>query len=49
MNPPHATGARPKAFTAWTPLGEPTRSTPAIAGNRLYFRTLSHLSSVGGE
>ena len=31
------------------PLGEPTRSTPAIAGNRLYFRTLSHLTSVGGR
>jgi len=30
------------------PLGEPTRSTPAIAGGRLYFRTLSHLTSVGG-
>ncbi len=29
------------------PLGEPTRSTPAIAGNRLYFRTLSHLMAVG--
>jgi outer membrane protein assembly factor BamB len=31
------------------PLGEPTRSTPAIAGGRLYFRTLSHLFSVGGK
>ncbi len=30
------------------PLGEPTRSTPAVAGGRLYFRTLSHLMSVGG-
>jgi len=30
-------------------LGEPTRSTPAIAGNRLYLRTLSHLTSVGGK
>ena len=29
------------------PLGEPTRSTPAIAGNRLYFRTLSHLMAIG--
>jgi outer membrane protein assembly factor BamB len=29
------------------PLGEPSRSTPAIAGGRLYFRTLSHLISVG--
>jgi outer membrane protein assembly factor BamB len=31
------------------PLGEPTRSTPAIAGGRLYFRTLSHLTAVGGK
>ena len=31
------------------PLGEPSRSTPAIAGGRLYFRTLSHLVSVGGD
>ncbi len=31
------------------PLGEPSRSTPAIAGGRLYFRTLSHLVSVGGK
>jgi len=30
-------------------LGEPTRSTPAIAGNRIYLRTLSHLTSVGGK
>lgn len=31
------------------PLGEPSRSTPAIAGGHLYFRTLSHLVSVGGD
>lgn len=31
------------------PLGEPTRSTPAIAGNRLFFRTLSHLMAVGAR
>lgn len=31
------------------PLGEPSRSTPAIAGSRLYLRTLSHLVSVGGK
>lgn len=31
------------------PLGEPSRSTPAIAGGRLYFRTLSHLISIGGR
>lgn len=34
---------------ASNPLGEPARSTPAIAGGRLYFRTLSHLISVGGK
>jgi outer membrane protein assembly factor BamB len=31
------------------PLGEPSRSTPAISGGRLYFRTLSHLFCVGGQ
>jgi outer membrane protein assembly factor BamB len=31
------------------PLGEPSRSTPAIAGGRIYLRTLSHLVSVGGK
>ena len=31
------------------PLGEPARSTPAIAGGRLYFRTVSHLVSVGNK
>lgn len=31
------------------PLGEASRSTPAIAGSRLYLRTLSHLVSVGGK
>jgi outer membrane protein assembly factor BamB len=31
------------------PLGEPSRSTPAIADGRLYFRTLSHLISIGGK
>ena len=30
------------------PLGEPSRSTPAIAGGRLYLRTLTHLISLGG-
>jgi outer membrane protein assembly factor BamB len=29
------------------PLGEPTRSTPAVAGGKLYLRTLSHLFSIG--
>ncbi len=31
------------------PLGEDSRSTPAIAGGRMYFRTYSHLISVGGK
>jgi outer membrane protein assembly factor BamB len=30
-------------------LGEPSQSTPAIAGGRLYLRTTSHLISVGGR
>jgi outer membrane protein assembly factor BamB len=29
-------------------LGEPTRSTPAVARGQLYLRTLSHLFSIGG-
>ena len=29
-------------------LGEPTRATPAIHGGRLYFRTESHVISIGG-
>jgi len=32
-----------------TELGEASRSTPAIAGGRLYIRTISHLYSVGGK
>jgi len=32
-----------------TPLGEATRATPAVSGGRLYLRTSSHLSSVGGK
>ena len=32
-----------------TPLGEESRSTPAIAGGRMYVRTVSHLLSVGGK
>ncbi len=31
------------------PLNEPCRSTPAIAGGRMYVRTESHLISVGGK
>ena len=30
-------------------LGEPSRSTPAIAGGRMYLRTQSHLVSIGGK
>jgi len=30
-------------------LGEPSRSTPAVAGNRLYLRTYTHLISLGGK
>lgn len=32
-----------------TELGETSRSTPAIAGGRMYVRTVSHLYSVGGK
>jgi hypothetical protein len=31
------------------PLGEPGRSTPAVAGGVFYLRTESHLFSVGGK
>jgi outer membrane protein assembly factor BamB len=41
--------AKEYQLLASNPLGEPSRSTPAIAGGRLYFRTLSHLVSVGGN
>jgi hypothetical protein len=29
-------------------LGEPTHSTPALAGGRLFLRTLGHLTCVAG-
>ena len=32
-----------------TPLGEESRSTPAVAGGRMYVRSVSHLLSVGGK
>ena len=32
-----------------TDLGEPSHSTPAVAGGVLYLRTVSHLISVGGK
>jgi outer membrane protein assembly factor BamB len=31
------------------PLGEESRSTPAVAGGRMYLRTISHLYSIGGK
>jgi outer membrane protein assembly factor BamB len=34
---------------AINPLGETSHSTPAIAGERIYLRTYSHLFSVGGK
>jgi outer membrane protein assembly factor BamB len=30
-----------------TPLGEDSFATPAVAGGRLYIRTLTHLMCVG--
>jgi outer membrane protein assembly factor BamB len=32
-----------------TPLGEDSRSTPAIANGRIYFRTYSHVICVGSD
>jgi outer membrane protein assembly factor BamB len=34
---------------AQNPLGEPSRATPAVADGRMYFRTYSHLISLGGK
>ena len=34
---------------AENPLGEPSRSTPAVSGGRLYLRTYSQLFSIGGK
>ena len=31
------------------PLGEPSRSTPAVSGGRMYLRTYSHLICVGAK
>lgn len=36
-------------FIAKIPLGEPSHSTPAIAGGRMYLRTFSSLISIGGK
>ena len=30
------------------PLGEPSQATPAVAGGRMYLRTVAHLISIGG-
>jgi outer membrane protein assembly factor BamB len=32
-----------------SPLGEGTHATPAVAGNSMYIRTLSHLIAIGGR
>jgi outer membrane protein assembly factor BamB len=34
---------------ARSPLGELTHTTPAVAGGKMYIRTLKHLISVGGS
>jgi len=34
---------------AKNPLGEASRSTPAVSGGRMFLRTLSHLYCVGGK
>lgn len=34
---------------AKNPLGEPSRSTPAVSGGRMFLRTESHLMAVGGK
>ena len=34
---------------ATNPLGEPTHSTPAVAGGRMFIHTTKHLISIGGE
>ena len=31
------------------PLGEPSQATPAVAGDKMYLRTYSHLISIGGN
>jgi len=34
---------------AKNPLGEPSRSTPAVSGGKMFLRTYSHLFCVGGK
>jgi len=41
--------SRTYELLAVNPLGEPSSATPAIAGGRMYLRTLSHLISLGGR
>ena len=41
--------AREFRLLARNPLGEGSRSTPAVAGGRMFLRTYSHLISVGGK
>ena len=41
--------SREYALLGKTPLGEGSRSVPAVARGRLYLRTYSHLISVGGN
>ena len=31
------------------PLGEPSRSTPAVSGGHMFLRTISHLTCIGSE
>jgi len=31
------------------PLGEKSQATPAVAGDKMYLRTYSHLISIGGK
>jgi outer membrane protein assembly factor BamB len=44
-----AAAAREFKVLARNPLGEGSRSTPAVAGGRMYLRTYTHLFSVGGK
>jgi outer membrane protein assembly factor BamB len=41
--------SRTYELLAVNPLGEATSATPAIAGGRMFLRTLSHLISIGGK
>ncbi|MBI4602797.1 MAG: PQQ-binding-like beta-propeller repeat protein [Planctomycetes bacterium] len=41
--------SRAHKLLARNPIGEGSRSTPAVAGGRLYVRTYTHLISIGGR